>query len=109
MVIEWAAPDIRGSSITAYEIQLKTQTGDFIEVTDLCDGSIEQVVTEMQCSFEMLDVLEDPLWLEQGDLIVAKVRAINQIGYGEYSSTNTLGQMTEKKPATPAFAPVMIS
>ena len=57
----------------------------------------------------MLQVLEAPLLLVQGDLITAKVRAFNSIGWGEYSPANTQGQAVEALPAIPTFAPIMIS
>jgi hypothetical protein len=62
-----------------------------VTVADLCDGSLEHVAVLTRCSFEMLKVLEAPLLLVQGDLIAAKVRAYNSIGWGEYSPANNQG------------------
>jgi hypothetical protein len=39
----------------------------------------------------MLSVTEDPLNLQYGDMIVAKVRAQNQFGWSDYSEPNTVG------------------
>ena len=57
----------------------------------------------------MLNVVEEPLLLVQGDLIVAKVRARNSIGWGAISDTNTDGQTTQQKPISPTEAPILIS
>ena len=56
----------------------------------------------------MLQVIEGPLYLAKGDLIVAKVRAYNKIGWGDYSDANSVGQVTELKPGVPTFAPVLL-
>lgn len=57
----------------------------------------------------MLLVTEAPLLLEYNDLIVAKVRANNAFGWGEYSLANTEGILTEQKPSSPSLAPILIS
>ena len=49
VVVSWDKPDIRGSEITAYEVQFKDVNGDFQTVTDLCDGSIESIVLARSC------------------------------------------------------------
>ena len=56
----------------------------------------------------MLEVIESPLTLAKGDLIVAKLRAYNKIGWGDYSDPNTVGQVTELKPDVPTQAPVLL-
>ena len=43
-----------------------------------------------------------PYNLVQGDLIVAIVRAQNEVGWSQYSSENSVGQTVE---TTPLFAP----
>lgn len=45
---------------------------------------------------------EDPYLLVQDDLIVAKVRALNAVGWSDFSELNTIGQRVETKPL---FAP----
>lgn len=74
-----------------YEIQLQGKDTLWHTLPLLCDGLSSTAVTETKCSFEMLEVTESPLLLVQGDLIVAKVRAGNDIGWGEYSTPNTVG------------------
>jgi hypothetical protein len=69
--------------------------GNWHTLPDLCDGSTESSVSQRICSFEMLAVSDSPLLLEQGDLIVARVRAGNDIGWGEFSVSNTEGQITQ--------------
>jgi hypothetical protein len=41
---------------------------------------------------------ESPYLLVQDDLIVAKVRALNVVGWSEYSKLNTIGQVVQTKP-----------
>jgi hypothetical protein len=57
----------------------------------------------------MLEFSESPLLLEQGEIIVARVRAGNDIGWGEFSDVNTVGQATQLKPSTPSEVPILIS
>jgi hypothetical protein len=57
----------------------------------------------------MLSVTEPPLSLQYGVLIQAKVRALNAFGWSDYSEVNTEGQLTEQKPATPLYAPELVS
>jgi len=40
----------------------------------------------------------DPFNLVQGDTVVAKVLAVNEIGSGEYSSVNIGGAIIEEPP-----------
>jgi hypothetical protein len=57
----------------------------------------------------MLEVTTSPLLLVQGDLIVAKIRAKNSLGWGEFSPVNTHGQTTKQKPDSPQQAPELVS
>jgi hypothetical protein len=41
---------------------------------------------------------ESPYLLVQDDLIVAKVRALNVVGWSEYSELNIIGQVVQTKP-----------
>jgi hypothetical protein len=77
-----------------YEIQLKAKDGSWHTLTSLCDGSTQDAVTNTQCRFEMLEVINEPLLMEKDDLIVTQVRAGNKIGWGDYSDENTSGQIT---------------
>jgi len=45
----------------------------------------------------------------QGDLIVVQARAINGVGPGEFSDSNTFGVTMQQAPLTPTLAPIMVS
>jgi len=58
---------------------------------NLCNGTQQQTINSSSCQFEMLSVTQAPLFLTQGDLIVARVRALNAVGWGNFSQANTVG------------------
>jgi hypothetical protein len=53
----------------------------------------------------MTTLLQDPYWLEEGDLIVATIEALNEIGYSEPSAENTQGAVIQVPPHNPTIAP----
>jgi hypothetical protein len=65
--ILWTEPSIRGTPITAYEVQLKTKAGDFSEFKSLCDGTTEAANKDHECLFEMLLLQKAPMNLVEGD------------------------------------------
>ena len=73
---------------------LLSKDGTYYELNQLCDGSLQNSVSSTSCTFGMLQVTQSPLFLIQGDLIVAIVRAKNSIGWGAFSAPNFDGQTT---------------
>lgn len=63
-----------------------------------CDGSNSAIISALECEVPMNDLVNAPYSLSLGDLIVAKVRALNTIGWSEFSSENTSGATVATKP-----------
>ena len=94
--ISWDEPDDQSSAIVEYEILIKHKDGVFSEqVGQFCQGSDVAIVNYRYCHVPLQSVLrEAPYSLEYTDLVVAKVRARNLIGWAnEYSDENTAGAL----------------
>jgi len=104
--IAWVPNDENGSPVEEYRINIQTSDPAVYE-TELtfCDGSESTIFSNNYCLIPM-EVFSNPVFpfqLSQGDLIVAKVEAKNQIGWSNLSNANSDGQRVEiKPPATPA-------
>jgi hypothetical protein len=70
---------------------IKDSNGDFIEDLTDCDGSIALIYNNHNCDVPMT-TLAGTYGLVLGDLIVAKVKAINLIGSSPFSEPNIAGQ-----------------
>lgn len=75
-----------------FEAMLISKDGTYFELNQLCDGSLQSSVSFTSCTFGMLQITQSPLFLIQGDLIVAIARANNSIGWGAFSAPNFDGQ-----------------
>jgi hypothetical protein len=99
--ISWDEPDDQSSEILEYEILIKQKNGDFSEqVGQFCQGSDVAIVNYRYCHVPVQSVLrEAPYSLEFTDLVVAKIRARNSIGWAnEYSDENTYGAHIQVLP-----------
>ena len=97
--IAWTPPEENGSPITAYKIEIQTQDPlAYEEELTYCDGTSESAVTLNYCLIPMLDFSEEPFDLAQGDLIIARVRAQNSIGWSDPSIENDIGQQVQTAP-----------
>lgn len=50
-------------------------------------------------------LVEDPYFLEEGDLVVAQIEALNYIGYSEPTEPNTEGAVIKQRPHMPLESP----
>lgn len=87
MIIAWVAPDNGGSAITSYIVELR-QVDDttYTQQLSYCDGSSSAVVADKQCSVPISTLIDSPYSLLWGDLVYARVTAVNV--YGESSVSN---------------------
>jgi Fibronectin type III domain len=90
----WTAPSSNGGlTISTYQMVIYNPTsGTFAEDTTNCPAS-----NTLTCSVPM-STLTSSFGYAIGDLIRAKVRAMNSDGYGDYSSVNTAGLNAMKEP-----------
>jgi hypothetical protein len=85
VLISWETPSSNGAEVTSYEILIKGSDSNFHEDTTNCAGS----TANTNCEIPMT-VLAGSTWsLSLGNSIVARVRAVNSVGPGAYSSDSS--------------------
>lgn len=67
--ISWNAPDHNGEVIEAYYIEIKDNSGAFHIDSTNCDGSVDPVLTALQCSIPMATLEAAPFNLMRDDMI----------------------------------------
>ena len=91
-MIAWAKPTDRGSSIFEYEIAILTSDGvSFSEETKYCNGADPAIVSSRSCLVPLKTLIEFPFNLKYPNLVVAKVRSKNSIGWSDFSIQNIVG------------------
>jgi hypothetical protein len=98
VTISFTEPFENGRAITQYEIQIYSYISNAYE-TDLtfCDGSQQATIDLMSCTVQMSTLLNS-YGFSRGQLIIARVRAYNQVGWGQYSSQNSAGVHVQTEP-----------
>jgi hypothetical protein len=96
--IAWAAPSANGDPITAYEIVIREQGGTQFSATSDCDGSSAGVQSAGYCLVPLTTLIGSDYGLVYGDLVVAKARASNSIGWGQFSQPNAAGATVQTVP-----------
>lgn len=98
VTISWTAPDDNSDPITSYHILiLKADGVEYAEEPGNCGGTDPTIVSQARCLVLISD-LRDSFGLQYGDLVVARVRASNSLGDGQYSQPNTVGATIETEP-----------
>ena len=70
-----------------------------------CDGTDVTILATQTCYISMSTLTSSEFGFELGDLVVVKIRARNEKGWGIYSPTNLLGALVEEVPLAPTTAP----
>ena len=80
--IRWVKPYSGGFGvlITEYEIQIKLSNGNYAATPD-CNGQMNEIIEGQQCDVPVTTLISD-FGLSLGDLVVARVRARNEKGFG---------------------------
>ena len=98
--LSFVEPDDSGLPILDYEIAFfdKDQNG-YRTVTTLCNGldSSLLVTSTPSCTFSVANVITE-LGYARGELLLAKARARNAEGFGQFSSPNSSGARIETVP-----------
>lgn len=85
-MIAWAKPTDRGSSIIEYEVVILTSDGvSFSEETKYCNGADPAIVKSRSCLVPLNTLIKSPFNLRYPNLVVAKVRSKNSIGWSDFS------------------------
>lgn len=94
VTIAFSEPFNNGAQITSYQVQIYSYTEtQFVEDVSVCDGSSML----LHCNVPM-QILISQYGYSQGQLVVARVRAINELGPGYYSSQNSAGVIVQTEP-----------
>ena len=98
ILIKFSEPDNSGLPVLDYEVQLLDHAlNDYREVKSLCDGTLQTVIDNLECSVTVADLIS-VLSYERGQELIVKVRARNSEGYGQLSSPNSSGARVETPP-----------
>jgi len=103
VTVAWGAPAANGAPILSYVIEIQDSAGGWqLETTD-CDGADPATLSAASCTIPQ-STLTSPtgsFQLERGDLVVARVAAVNQLGQGDPSPANSDGARIQTLPAAP--------
>jgi titin len=100
VAISWTAPSAGGLPITQYKVYIRSSISTF----ELDSASCNVAVTT--CSVPLLTLQASPFDLALGDLVQARIRAVNLVGESVDSSQNTAGALIETVPSAPPVAPL---
>lgn len=103
VIVDWSAPFDEGSTITKYEIYIRTNDAVTysLELT-YCDGSVAQIVSDTRCEIPVSTLRVAPFNLYWGDSVYAKVIAFNMYGQSLESDTGN-GAIIITYPDAPLF------
>ena len=93
--MDWDEPYDGSSSLIRYDVLIKEKDGDFSAEPVSCSGADPLV---SYCDVPMQTLREEPYSLEQGDIVVAIVRGVNNNGEGSYSEPNSSGAVMQDSP-----------
>jgi hypothetical protein len=101
VTVSWTAPASNGMAITAYVVEIQGAAGGWhLETTD-CDGADSTIVTSASCTIPQATLQAGSFVLLKGDLVSARVSAINVLGTGAPSAANTAGARIQSLPSAP--------
>jgi hypothetical protein len=92
VVITFVAPDNSGATIMEYQVVFYDYNlGIYREDATLCNGKTEPTFSSHICSVNVFDFMSK-FGYTQGQTLLAKVRALNYRGYGDFSTPMHLQQ-----------------
>lgn len=98
VLISWTAPSFNYKTISQYDILILDNDGTWRNDMTYCNGSVSSVVSSASCRIPMSILRASPFSLPFRAAVTAKVRAMNEDGYGEYSSSGS-GATIETAPS----------
>ena len=107
VVITWTAPNENGSPITSYDIVWKTSQGAYTSIT--CTESSSTVISSTTCTNPMNTFTDSPFSLTEGQSIIIKLRALNELDYGVYGSPSSNLAVIIVVPHTPTSGPTRVN
>ena len=107
VIITWTAPNDNGSPITSYDIEWKTTAGSYVGIT--CTETDAVVISSTTWTNPMNTFTQTPFSLTEGQSILIKLRALNELDYGPYGSPSSTLAVIIDVPHTPASGPVRVN
>ena len=99
MRIWWVEPVDNYDAITRYEVQIQTAEGTFRESTETCDGADETIRLNTECWVPLTTLIGGDFGLQQGEPVVVRLAATNNIGVSEFTQID--GVLVETVPLKP--------
>lgn len=98
--IAWVLPSDHSAAVQEYEILIQQGGGSstFTAQSTFCDGSNLAVVASRYCLVPMTVLRSAPYSLQYAELVSAKLRARNAIGWSGFSPANAAGALVETEP-----------
>jgi hypothetical protein len=93
-----------GLTIDAYEVLFRASDGTYGAVAE-CDGASSDFAANLRCDVDLASLTAAPFSLALADEVVAKARAVNELGPGPYSADSSGGGAIVTLPASPAEGP----
>lgn len=87
-------------TITRYEVQIQKSDGSFQESTQTCDGADATIKTNTECWIPLTTLIGPEFKLEQGNPVVIRLAATNNIGTSPYIEID--GVLVETVPLKPS-------
>ncbi|MCP3681809.1 MAG: fibronectin type III domain-containing protein, partial [bacterium] len=102
----WTAPNSGGNTISNYKITISTDNGSsYAEILSNCDGTDSTIKLQLFCTVPMSLLNSSPYSCTPGQLIRAKIKAENSIGWSAESTPNTTGSLCQTVPSIPSSVP----
>jgi len=95
-----------GVAIEAYEVLFRAQDGASYAAVAECDGSSAGFAASLYCDVDLASLAAAPYGLALGAEVVAKVRAQNTLGSGDFSADSSGGGVMVTEPADPPLSPI---
>jgi len=95
-----------GVTISDYTLEFKAQDGTFSEYLTTCDGADATIMANLNCLVDLAVFTGSQYNLVEGDILVARLLATNEIGIGSYSSESTDSVYIVAVPSDPTVAPL---
>lgn len=93
IVFQWVAPNDNGSPLISYKVEFLNKNENlYNQIQTLCDP-----ILATTCTIQMSNFTQQ-LGYQPGSLIIARVSALNSIGWSTPSTTNTFGVLAQSTP-----------
>jgi hypothetical protein len=97
--VSWTAPHNGHTPITSFLVEIRQQDGLTFSTTSLCDGADATTMSNKYCQVDIGTLRSDPFLLDWGEVVGARVSAINIKGESLKSDVGEGGTIADIPPA----------